>query len=148
MSALSYLTSYVRGASSTSRTRRAVTALGHRRRVRLLRDFNRCVPILGGACATATAQDQSGQPRAQQHQRGDLRRTDVAGPWIPWIIDLDDTPVGQPVRTIVRHVVPAASWVDRKSTRLNSSHTVISYAVFCLKKKKKNQTQQYTVNTK
>src|SRR5947207_4678158 len=28
---------------------------------------------------------------------------------------------------------------DRKSTRLNSSHTVISYAVFCLKKKKKIQ---------
>src|SRR3712207_8141138 len=29
--------------------------------------------------------------------------------------------------------------VDRKSTRLNSSHANISYAVFCLKKKKKNQ---------
>src|SRR5256885_7141995 len=29
----------------------------------------------------------------------------------------------------------AAAWVDRKSTRLNSSHLVISYAVFCLKKK-------------
>src|SRR5437588_5985494 len=29
------------------------------------------------------------------------------------------------------------SVTDRKSTRLNSSHTVISYAVFCLKKKKK-----------
>src|SRR5260221_4730596 len=29
--------------------------------------------------------------------------------------------------------------LDRKSTRLNSSHTVISYAVFCLKKKKKNK---------
>src|SRR5947207_8124697 len=28
---------------------------------------------------------------------------------------------------------------DRKSTRLNSSHTVISYAVFCLKKKKKQK---------
>src|SRR5437588_7024891 len=28
---------------------------------------------------------------------------------------------------------------DRKSTRLNSSHTVISYAVFCLKKKKKGK---------
>src|SRR5438034_8894850 len=27
--------------------------------------------------------------------------------------------------------------IDRKSTRLNSSHTVISYAVFCLKKKKR-----------
>src|SRR5438132_7444931 len=32
-----------------------------------------------------------------------------------------------------RYRVPS----DRKSTRLNSSHTVISYAVFCLKKKKK-----------
>src|SRR5436190_3433583 len=30
-------------------------------------------------------------------------------------------------------------YVDRKSTRLNSSHTVISYAVFCLKKKKKHK---------
>src|SRR2546430_8872492 len=29
---------------------------------------------------------------------------------------------------------------DRKSTRLNSSHSQISYAVFCLKKKKKNKT--------
>src|SRR5260221_8378603 len=29
---------------------------------------------------------------------------------------------------------------DRKSTRLNSSHTVKSYAVFCLKKKKKDRT--------
>src|SRR5438034_2676411 len=29
--------------------------------------------------------------------------------------------------------------LDRKSTRLNSSHTVISYAVFCLKKKKKSR---------
>src|SRR3989449_8092333 len=31
--------------------------------------------------------------------------------------------------------------VDRKSTRLNSSHGYISYAVFCLKKKKKNRIQ-------
>src|SRR5436190_5447219 len=31
---------------------------------------------------------------------------------------------------------------DRKSTRLNSSHTVISYAVFCLKKKKKEKSSQ------
>src|SRR2546430_12884707 len=29
-------------------------------------------------------------------------------------------------------------WGDRKSTRLNSSHSQISYAVFCLKKKKQN----------
>src|SRR5258708_31341969 len=31
------------------------------------------------------------------------------------------------------------SFVDRKSTRLNSSHQIISYAVFCLKKKTKHQ---------
>src|SRR3712207_6971184 len=31
---------------------------------------------------------------------------------------------------------------DRKSTRLNSSHANISYAVFCLKKKKKKSTEQ------
>src|SRR3989454_9347193 len=33
---------------------------------------------------------------------------------------------------------------DRKSTRLNSSHLVISYAVFCLKKKKKKQHITYS----
>src|SRR5207244_7485563 len=31
---------------------------------------------------------------------------------------------------------------DRKSTRLNSSHQIISYAVFCLKKKKKKKTKK------
>src|SRR5438132_8614367 len=36
--------------------------------------------------------------------------------------------------------------VDRKSTRLNSSHTVISYAVFCLKKKKKKKKRYYNKN--
>src|SRR5688500_19981161 len=34
--------------------------------------------------------------------------------------------------------------LDRKSTRLNSSHLVISYAVFCLKKKKKTRESRYT----
>src|ERR1039457_5959215 len=38
---------------------------------------------------------------------------------------------------------PISMSIDRKSTRLNSSHLVISYAVFCLKKKKK-QTQVRT----
>src|SRR5690242_21615104 len=33
-------------------------------------------------------------------------------------------------------------WKDRKSTRLNSSHMSISYAVFCLKKKKKKINKQ------
>src|SRR5207302_4066023 len=35
---------------------------------------------------------------------------------------------------------PTGIKLDRKSTRLNSSHVKISYAVFCLKKKKKNRT--------
>src|SRR2546426_8398242 len=35
---------------------------------------------------------------------------------------------------------------DRKSTRLNSSHLVISYAVFCLKKKKKNMKYKQQIN--
>src|SRR5207244_12864845 len=34
---------------------------------------------------------------------------------------------------------------DRKSTRLNSSHQIISYAVFCLKKKKNNQHHNDTI---
>src|SRR2546430_12170112 len=38
----------------------------------------------------------------------------------------------------------ARNRVDRKSTRLNSSHSQISYAVFCLKKKKSIQTHRDT----
>src|SRR5207245_11295189 len=42
------------------------------------------------------------------------------------------SPVARPPRQL-----PADARADRKSTRLNSSHGSISYAVFCLKKKKK-----------
>src|SRR5687768_18423359 len=59
-------------------------------------------------------------------------------------------------RAVARHCIFAASvaaesvacangdngWLDRKSTRLNSSHGYISYAVFCLKKKITNPIQQ------
>src|SRR5438034_8797235 len=40
------------------------------------------------------------------------------------------------------HVAVGRGNEDRKSTRLNSSHTVISYAVFCLKKKNKQEVTQ------
>src|SRR2546422_8629700 len=40
-----------------------------------------------------------------------------------------------PAGSVLAHSVPIVSIVDRKSTRLNSSHGYISYAVFCLKKK-------------
>src|SRR3712207_7191047 len=47
-----------------------------------------------------------------------------------------EQPVVAPVA--LTRVAPAGS-IDRKSTRLNSSHANISYAVFCLKKKKQNK---------
>src|SRR5260221_1783363 len=40
-----------------------------------------------------------------------------------------------------------AGALDRKSTRLNSSHTVISYAVFCLKKKRTRRTTRHSTCT-
>src|SRR5438477_5724668 len=43
--------------------------------------------------------------------------------------------------------IPCAGRLDRKSTRLNSSHMSISYAVFCLKKKKKNKHCRHILNT-
>src|SRR3712207_8574165 len=47
--------------------------------------------------------------------------------------------VGGPRRDVLRRVPQT---LDRKSTRLNSSHANISYAVFCLKKKKKKNTNR------
>src|SRR5438876_5926412 len=47
-------------------------------------------------------------------------------------------------RPVLREAYPRADEVDRKSTRLNSSHPSISYAVFCLKKKKHTH-HAYTV---
>src|SRR5690606_41854349 len=41
-----------------------------------------------------------------------------------------------------------SSHIDRKSTRLNSSHVKISYAVFCLKKKNQNKTAQTPTHEK
>src|SRR2546426_5067282 len=45
--------------------------------------------------------------------------------------------VGPGAAGVRNHHLPPRQELDRKSTRLNSSHLVISYAVFCLKKKKK-----------
>src|SRR5438309_7618933 len=61
---------------------------------------------------------------------------------------------GQPARGAPRHArlqrgaaLGAARGSDRKSTRLNSSHSSISYAVFCLKKKKKKRKNGKKNNT-
>src|SRR5437899_5531877 len=44
--------------------------------------------------------------------------------------------IGYPILGVVQQIVAFCDKGDRKSTRLNSSHLGISYAVFCLKKKK------------
>src|SRR5947208_7241684 len=46
-------------------------------------------------------------------------------------------PAPAPGVAAARRAGTASATEDRKSTRLNSSHQIISYAVFCLKKKKK-----------
>src|SRR2546430_8273624 len=51
-------------------------------------------------------------------------------------------------RLEVRCPMKSRSQEDRKSTRLNSSHSQISYAVFCLKKKKKKERKQTTSHQK
>src|SRR2546430_11335378 len=62
----------------------------------------------------------------------DLRRE-----WTASIPDMPLVIVESPYRSLVEPIV-AYIEADRKSTRLNSSHSQISYAVFCLKKKKKS----------
>src|SRR2546421_6396856 len=52
-----------------------------------------------------------------------------------------DLPPGPGVQRAARVFPGGRHCGDRKSTRLNSSHDQISYAVFCLKKKKKEQTK-------
>src|SRR5688572_32448743 len=73
----------------------------------------------------------SGEPRVVDHQLQQVRVR-------------SDSPAIHLVRRrriVEKHLVQieqaSAHFADRKSTRLNSSHSQISYAVFCLKKKKK-----------
>src|SRR5256885_6997247 len=56
-----------------------------------------------------------------------------------YAVDLVDTQAER-IALVNRGRMPFHEDEDRKSTRLNSSHLVISYAVFCLKKKKRSTT--------
>src|SRR2546429_4635240 len=57
---------------------------------------------------------------------------------------LNQKPEATPRPCHLRSGVTSGFWLDRKSTRLNSSHGYISYAVFCLKKKKNKDYSMYT----
>src|SRR2546426_1679781 len=54
----------------------------------------------------------------------------------------DDATVARVKKEVITLTEEFPLYADRKSTRLNSSHLVISYAVFCLKKKKIINTNQ------
>src|SRR2546429_5911681 len=69
-----------------------------------------------------------------------LHRVDQAVGLVASVDQLAEAPVLLGVRLGVAHHALNLLLGDRKSTRLNSSHGYISYAVFCLKKKK-NTTQ-------
>src|SRR5258708_17684287 len=80
-------------------------------------------------------------PAAQSHSRWNTRRRDRGrkhrGPSQGPRRSVQDSPTDSPEthRTVE----------DRKSTRLNSSHQIISYAVFCLKKKTMTQCRAITL---
>src|SRR5438034_2991233 len=65
--------------------------------------------------------------------RSNATRNPPAGRWTVLHVDVGQRLLAQQPLALGWRLL---GWVDRKSTRLNSSHTVISYAVFCLKKKK------------
>src|SRR5437773_8932497 len=70
-----------------------------------------------------------------------FRSADDGGEPAPRSVDLARRPHG--VRAGAdQPCLPAGGGRDRKSTRLNSSHITISYAVFCLKKKKTNKNKK------
>src|SRR5256885_12112819 len=95
-----------------------------RRHTRLQGDWSSdvCSSDLGQK-ADEEPDEQPGPPQERERQAEDGRQLHIAHPHPPRRDDREDE--------------EGAEGKDRKSTRLNSSHLVISYAVFCLKKKKK-----------
>src|SRR5438094_1608105 len=87
--------------------------------------FGFWMPVFGGWLRNV---EDEGMPATFAYQRELAQQADRDGWDVTLIAELNLNDIKGP---------------DRKSTRLNSSHRTISYAVFCLKKKKKN-TKIYT----
>src|SRR5256885_2415937 len=94
-------------------------------------------------------------PRSTLFPYTTLFRSRVTG--VPFFLHTTGSPARSSNRPFVPHdsvrkrseyrtLADAVMRKDRKSTRLNSSHLVISYAVFCLKKKKKKTKQTALLN--
>src|SRR5688572_31800863 len=67
------------------------------------------------------------------------RVTQKLNSWLAWSVGQNSSDTKKLIRRLPRGFASQ----DRKSTRLNSSHSQISYAVFCLKKKKKKKNNKY-----
>src|SRR2546430_12142591 len=65
---------------------------------------------------------------------------ETSGPWLRALAAARATVITDLVHHADVPSLDPRTWGDRKSTRLNSSHSQISYAVFCLKKKNTSQT--------
>src|SRR5258708_12174018 len=78
------------------------------------------------------------KPLSPPQNRQRSRRSDQNGCWS------QDTSPALPLTSLVADRLSERQMKDRKSTRLNSSHQIISYAVFCLKKKKQQQNNNHT----
>src|SRR3712207_8892655 len=83
-----------------------------------------------GAVGHAPAGDPRGDPASPQSAAVDVEVVAPVGEQLAW--------------AAAGPAAPSADGGDRKSTRLNSSHANISYAVFCLKKKNQAYTEHIT----
>src|SRR5256885_12425464 len=109
-----------------------------------------CAPTVLARAVTALNEEQS----SFAHTVNDRRLPGLGGPAGSGVTVVGDGTAAdrasaaapaEPLRA--RWRMNPSNWtaVDRKSTRLNSSHLVISYAVFCLKKKKKEIHEDITM---
>src|SRR2546427_7527532 len=104
--------------------------------------FRKLAKSVGAGCAWASASSAGflrvSAPAAPLHARAMLMaraRVEALNGWFFMVVGLSMNAEAARIRALQP---------DRKSTRLNSSHSQISYAVFCLKKKKKHKLRLVT----
>src|SRR2546426_2831873 len=97
----------------------------------------------GEPCFYPFVTGMDGYPHIFEVVKAENEETNFGGNW-----HSDTTYLEQPPLATLLYAVETPSRggdTDRKSTRLNSSHLVISYAVFCLKKKKNTKVQKILI---